>query len=186
MPRKCSLCYHDQRDAIEKAIREHVSIRDIAGQFKIGRSAVSRHAAHILKAAALDPESPIVILPKAGSPKTFLLDMEGLKEKAEHWLDLAEKAENSAAAVTWHRALRETLELFFKVGVEQMRAREGANGGPRHDDEWFDRYTKTAEAQRQFPGLHAAFWKFCEREVLAAAGAGGAGDEDTGFQEATN
>ena len=119
MGRKCSLCYHHDRDAIEKALREKVSLRTIAGQYGTTRSALQRHAQHVLEAAAVD--APTVVLPET-KPATFVEKMDRLKATALKWLALAEKAENSAAAVTWHRALRETLELYFRIGVEQLKA----------------------------------------------------------------
>ena len=43
MPRTCTICHHSQRAEIEAALVENQSLRDIAGQFRTGKSAVARH-----------------------------------------------------------------------------------------------------------------------------------------------
>lgn len=43
MPRTCSVCAHPQRHQIEKALVAGGSLRDIAGQYALTKSAVERH-----------------------------------------------------------------------------------------------------------------------------------------------
>lgn len=54
MARRCSVCDHAQRAEIDRAlVSEGASIRDVAGRFNLGRSAVARHKdAHIPAALA--------------------------------------------------------------------------------------------------------------------------------------
>lgn len=42
--RKCSICFHSDVDKINTLIAEGKSFRDIAGQFELSKSSVSRHA----------------------------------------------------------------------------------------------------------------------------------------------
>jgi len=44
MPRKCTICEHEARHEIDTAlVSGTVSLRDIEGQYRVGRSALSRH-----------------------------------------------------------------------------------------------------------------------------------------------
>ena len=48
MPRQCSVCAHASLHAINKALVAGGSLRDIAGQFRLSKSAVERHQAEHL------------------------------------------------------------------------------------------------------------------------------------------
>ncbi len=48
MPRSCTVCAHPERRAIYKALVAGGSLRDIAGQFGLSKSAVERHQAEHL------------------------------------------------------------------------------------------------------------------------------------------
>lgn len=53
MPRACTVCAHPERRAIDKALVAGGSLRDIAGQFGLSKSAVERHQAeHLPKVLA--------------------------------------------------------------------------------------------------------------------------------------
>lgn len=43
----CKVCQDPEREAIDKAIKEGVSLRDIASQYGISKSTVDRHKAHL-------------------------------------------------------------------------------------------------------------------------------------------
>jgi hypothetical protein len=43
----CSVCQHPEREAIDKALTEGVSLRDIATQYGPSKSSLSRHKAHL-------------------------------------------------------------------------------------------------------------------------------------------
>ena len=43
MPRTCTICLHPERGAIDKALVDNVSFRDIAGRYTVSRSALERH-----------------------------------------------------------------------------------------------------------------------------------------------
>lgn len=44
MARTCTICSHESRAEIEKALVRRVAFRDIARQFDVSRAAASRHA----------------------------------------------------------------------------------------------------------------------------------------------
>jgi hypothetical protein len=43
MPPKCTICQHKQRPDIDSALVSQASLRDIAGQYGVGKSSLSRH-----------------------------------------------------------------------------------------------------------------------------------------------
>lgn len=43
MPPKCSVCSHEKRTEIDRLLLTGTSLRDIAGQFRLSRSALHRH-----------------------------------------------------------------------------------------------------------------------------------------------
>ncbi len=51
MPRTCTICHHDEREAIDAALVSGVAHRAIANQWHVGRAAVQRHAKNHLSAA---------------------------------------------------------------------------------------------------------------------------------------
>ncbi len=50
MAQSCTICTHPQRRAIDAALVADASLRDIAGQFDVSKSAVDRHKAEHLPA----------------------------------------------------------------------------------------------------------------------------------------
>jgi hypothetical protein len=51
MPRTCTVCSHPERAAIDRALVAGASLRDIAGQYRVSKSAAERHRADHLPAA---------------------------------------------------------------------------------------------------------------------------------------
>jgi hypothetical protein len=54
----CSVCTHAQRDELEAALREGVSLRELEGQFHVSRSSLSRHASHTPDSVSPPPAAP--------------------------------------------------------------------------------------------------------------------------------
>jgi len=50
MPRTCLACASPERANIDKALASGTSLRDIAGRYRVSRSALSRHTPHIAQA----------------------------------------------------------------------------------------------------------------------------------------
>lgn len=51
MARSCTVCKHPERDAIDRALVDGASLRDIAGQYGLTKSSVARHQAEHLPAS---------------------------------------------------------------------------------------------------------------------------------------
>ena len=62
MPRTCTVCQHPEREAINRALVEGASLRDIAGQYNVAKSAVDRHKAEHLPAVMAKSEQARAIV----------------------------------------------------------------------------------------------------------------------------
>jgi hypothetical protein len=88
MPGRCTICDHEQRDEIEVIHIQGASTRDIAGQFAVTKSSVSRHMnAHL--APAVVNRSRTVDRQRAESLQGRLEELYG---RAEAIFDQAEAA----------------------------------------------------------------------------------------------
>ncbi|HHY08275.1 MAG TPA: hypothetical protein GX530_07090 [Corynebacteriales bacterium] len=110
MARRCSVCNHPKREAIDRAIISGTPIRDIAGRFGVSKSAVYRHKKHI-------PET----LTKAHAAEEMaqadnLLDeIKKLQTRTHKILSKAEKAGNLSTALKAIREARECLKMLAKL-----------------------------------------------------------------------
>jgi len=131
MSRKCSVCVHPKRDAIDKAIVAGESYRDISGRFGVSRSAIERHAnnhipAMLAKAVEVEEAKEEV---RAGD---LLDEVNSLKDRALTILDTAEEAKDWKTALGCIKEARGSIELLAKMivaiqasaGVDVLRSPE--------------------------------------------------------------
>lgn len=114
MSRKCTVCSHPKRAAIDKAIVSGASNRDIARQFGAGEKSVQRHRAHIKQAIIKARDAGVIRAGKTGYER-----WEGLYVLADEAL---RRAANDRDAQGWHQVLARYLELAHKLGVEEKNA----------------------------------------------------------------
>jgi len=115
--RPCSVCSHPDRDEIDAALVNRTSYRDISGQYRVSRSALSRHAEHIpaqLAAASAAQE--------VARADTLLGQVQSLRDRALSLLDRAERDGDVRAAVVALRETRATIELLAKLAGELQEA----------------------------------------------------------------
>lgn len=114
MANVCTVCIHPERDEIDKLlILDGSSIRDLAGQYKLSKSAVDRHRAHASEA-----------LKRAIEVKEYrrgekLLDkVEDLTAASWGLMRKAKDDEDWKTALTGVRETRGCLELVGRVSGE--------------------------------------------------------------------
>ena len=111
MPRKCTICAHKKRSAIDKALVERRVFRDIARQFKVSKDALVRHSDDHLPSSLVKAQEAR----EAAQADALLAQVVDLRDKA---LGVLEKAEGSAdlrAAVSAIREARGCVELLGKL-----------------------------------------------------------------------
>ena len=120
--RICTICGNSQRPAIDAALVIRTPLRSVARQFRLSRSALHRHRAHI--PAALTKANEVKQATEAtgllGRIETLIHDCRSIAQKAS-------KAQQWQAAVSALREVRSCLELLGQLSGELQRA--GVNVG---------------------------------------------------------
>jgi hypothetical protein len=109
----CKICTHPERVAIDRAIVEQRSLRDISGQYGISRSSVDRHKSHIPKELAKAKKAETVA--ESGA---LLSRVEKLMGQADRIYEGAMKSAEWSGAAAAAREMRGCLELLGKIGGE--------------------------------------------------------------------
>ena len=114
MPRHCTVCDHPDREAIDVALVAGGSLRDIAGQFRISKSALARHkGSHIPAALAKAQEAQEV-----AEADNLLAQVRQLQTRTLSILDRAERASELRTALAAIGEARRNLELLGKLAGE--------------------------------------------------------------------
>ncbi len=110
MPRRCSICDHDQRPDIDAALVGGLSNRAIARQFQVGRDSLRRHRknGHVSEMLAKASEAA-----EAARGDNLMSRVNDLNERALRILDRAERAGELRTALHAIRELRGIIELLF-------------------------------------------------------------------------
>ena len=111
MARRCSVCVHPKRSAIDKAIVEGSPYRTVAGHFGLSRSAVERHAHAHLPALLTQAHEAVI----ASDADDLLAQVGSLRERALGLLSEAEGARDVRGAVAACREVRECISLLAEL-----------------------------------------------------------------------
>jgi hypothetical protein len=117
----CTICANPKRAEIDAALVVGCSLRDVAGQFGLSRSAVHRHQEHVPRALAKAKQAREVA--EAG---TLLGRIETLIRDCRTIAQKAQKARQWHPAVAALREVRCCLELLGQISGE-LTKREGIN-----------------------------------------------------------
>lgn len=160
MARMCQVCQHKQLEEINRQILNGTSLRDISGQYGIGRSSISRHKGHLptklLKSQdakeALEADSTFNEFQKA---KTRI---EKLSKKTYDLLAKAEKTTNHNACIGYIREaihqegeLREQRKLLAQIEGELAAQQINLNIDLSQSSEWINLRTQILRALEPFP-----------------------------------
>ena len=113
MSRSCTVCAHVNRDKIDEVLLAGQSLRDIAGQFLLSKSALERHKVDHLPATLVKAQEVAEIV----RADNLLDKAQGLYSKAQSILSAAEEAGDLRTALIGVREARGNLELLSKLLV---------------------------------------------------------------------
>ncbi len=122
--RTCTVCRHEKRDEIDKALLRGTPLREIAGQHGTPKSALHRHKAHIAaeiaKNTTLTAEKVTAVAERAQAEKTLRADdllgqVRALHKRALALLDRAEQEGKTRDALLAIREAASTLRLQGEV-----------------------------------------------------------------------
>jgi hypothetical protein len=114
VPRVCSVCSHASRQEIELALISGQSLRDIAGQFDVSKTALDRHRHEHL----LDELRSIARHSAESRGQTLLDQADALLGKASELLLSAEASGDTRTALSGVREARACVELLAKLQPE--------------------------------------------------------------------
>ncbi len=111
MPRKCTICHHPNRGAIDKALVRRQPFRHIAARFEVSTSALVRHSDDHLPATLLQAHKAADV----AHADNILGEVLDLRDHALEILDKAEKVDDLRVACSAIREARGCLELLGKL-----------------------------------------------------------------------
>jgi hypothetical protein len=120
MPRTCTVCRHEQRNAVEGALIQGVPLRDIAEQHALSTAALVRHRDMHLSAELLTQVSVVNDRRRA----SLLEQAELLLDTTNQLLRDAENAGQSRVALAAVREARGCLELLAKFRLVALATSE--------------------------------------------------------------
>ena len=118
MPRKCTICTHKKREAIDQALVVRQPFRSIAGQFGVSRSALVRHSDDHIPTALVKAKDAA----EEAHGDNLLAQVVDLRDKALGILKKAEKSDDLRTAVAAIREARGNVELLGKLAGQLQDA----------------------------------------------------------------
>ena len=118
MPRRCSVCAHNDRQAIDVALVEGDALRDVARRFGLSKDAAARHKADHLPATLTDAANA----DEAVRGETLLEKVRALEAQARDIAARANKAGDLRTALTAVRDLTRLVELQAKLAGDLIDA----------------------------------------------------------------
>lgn len=118
MPRQCTVCQHNEREAINRELAGNTAIPALAAKYRVSEDALLRHKAnHLPRALAKAHEAEEV-----AHADDLLQQVRQLRGKAVSLLLKAEAAGDYRTALAGIREARSCLELLLEVEGELNRA----------------------------------------------------------------
>ena len=111
MPRTCTICRHDEREAIDAALVARKPFRDIAGQHGVSKSALVRHSDDHIPAELMKAQAAT----EAAQADALLAQVVGLRDKALGILGKAEGSNDLRVAIAAIHEARGCVELLGKL-----------------------------------------------------------------------
>ncbi len=111
MPRRCTICTHNSRAKIDRALVVRERFRTIADQFGVSKSALLRHSDDHLPAALVNAQAAA----EAAQADALLAQVVDLRDKALGVLDTAQGSDDLRAAIGAIREARGCVELLAKL-----------------------------------------------------------------------
>ncbi len=118
MPRKCTICHHDDREAIDAALVTREPFRHIAAQHGVSTSALVRHSDDHIPAELTKAQEAA----DAARADSLLAQVVDLRDKALGVLTKAESSDDLRAAIAAIREARGCVELLAKLAGELQNA----------------------------------------------------------------
>jgi len=148
MPKHCTICFHDNREQIEKDILEaQLSYAAIGMKYGFSTSPVQSHKKHM--GAMTAQTTKVSTLSAADSLCDQIV---ALEDRTLHILDIAEKAKHLSVAVSAIREVRAIIELKAKLTGDMVTKTVSVH----HTPEWVRIRGALMTALQDYPTARAA------------------------------
>ena len=148
MPRHCTICYHDNREQIERDMLEgKLSYAAIGVRYGFSTSPVQAHKKHMGMVTA--PTTRVGTISAADSLCDQIV---ALEDRALRLLDTAEKAKHLSVAVSAIREVRAIIELKAKLTGDMVTKTVSVH----HTPEWVRIRGALMTALQDYPTARAA------------------------------
>jgi hypothetical protein len=114
MSRTCTICTHDERHAINVALVQRDSYRDIARHYAVDKSALSRHAKEHLPELLVKAKNAVEV----AEADDLLSRVEALQSHTLAILETAEETGELRTALSAIKEARSNLELVGRINKE--------------------------------------------------------------------
>jgi hypothetical protein len=118
MPRRCSVCAHVEREAIDLSLVEGASLRDIARRFGLSKDAAARHGAEHVAATIVSAAAAR----ETARGETLLDKVKALEVQARDIASRANTAGDLRTALAAVRELARIVELQAKLAGDLVDA----------------------------------------------------------------
>lgn len=148
MPKKCTICFHEDRAQIEHDMREGMSMRAIAAKYGFSTSPVLTHKRHLGELLPVTQK-----LATMADTDTLCDEIDTLKQRAYGILNKAEKAQHLSVSIAAIREIRSILELLGKISGDVRTRSVSIHLNPQ----WISIRGAVVQALRPFPDAMDAF-----------------------------
>ena len=149
MPKKCTICFHENRAQIEKDIQEgKLSYRAIGAKYGFSVAPVQGHKRHMGEKLEVTEK-----LREVANTDTLCDEIITLKERAYGILNKAEKAQHLSVAISAVREIRGVLELLGKISGDVRTRTVSIHLNPQ----WIQIRGAVVTALRPYPDALEAF-----------------------------
>jgi hypothetical protein len=149
MPRKCAVCTHSDKEAIDEALVEGVAFPTLVAKYRVSKDSLSRHKANHLPAKLVMATAAAEV----AEADSLLSQVRDLQSRAYGILDKAEGAGDLRTALGAIREARGNLELLAKLlGELDERPVLNLNVSP----EWLELRTVIVGALEPHPEARGA------------------------------
>jgi len=145
---KCLVCISDDKDAINEKLISGVSVRSLAEEYNISKSAISRHRTTHLPRDLVKSKQ----LSEIDAADKLVERIEGLYERAVALITIAEQDKKYAPAVSAIKEARASLELLARISGE---LKSGTHLTLVYSPQWVELRQVLVQALEPFPEAKA-------------------------------
>jgi hypothetical protein len=151
MPRRCSVCVHENRQHIDSALLSGASLRDIAGRYDLSKSALERHKADHLPAHLAQARAAAEV----ARADDLLSQVNELQLRTLNILGIAESTGELRVALNAISQARGNLELLARL-LGELSGTDGTTVNVLVSPEWARIRTAMVKALAPYPEARSA------------------------------